>query len=282
VKAYYEKRSYPTILPLRIYRHVHKSFSFHAHWHSDIELVLVREGTLRFGVNHDIRTLHQGELAICCSGDIHFYDSAGATASFDILLFQPSLIGCQGNWPDGIRFDHSFISRAVLEENGIPGAVMERIQDIIQSLYEEMRACEPSYELFATSLVMELCGLLQRKLPSSPIDPKKENKRLASLSTTREIINYLETNYMKPLTLAETASHFNISTFHFCRLFQSLAGTHFKEYLNAVRIDAAEEQIRSGALPITTIALECGFNNIRTFNRVFKAIKGCTPSSLRS
>jgi AraC-like DNA-binding protein len=72
-----------------------------------------------------------------------------------------------------------------------------------------------------------------------------------------------------------------MSEFHFCRLFQSLVGTSFKDYLNAIRADAAEELILSGGQSITTVAMECGFNTIRTFNRVFKAVKGYTPSSLR-
>ncbi|MFD1905211.1 helix-turn-helix domain-containing protein [Paenibacillus rhizoplanae] len=32
---------------------------------------------------------------------------------------------------------------------------------------------------------------------------------------------------------------------------------------------------------ILDIALECGFTNIRTFNRVFKQVKQRTPSELR-
>lgn len=282
MKAYYEKRSYPPSLPLWIYKHEHTSFSFHAHWHADIELVLVREGTLRIGINREIRTLHKGDVAICCSGDIHFYDSNGMISTIDILVFEPRLIGCHGNWPMDIRFQHSFITLSMLQEYAIDHSVLDRIDDIFRAVYHEMNACAPYYPMFVTSKVMELCGILQRIMPSMPIDTKKENKRISSLKAMQEIIQYLESNYMKPLTLAETARHFNLSTYHFCRFFQSLAGANFKQYLNAIRIDIAEERILSSDDSITNIALECGFNNARTFNRVFKTLKGHTPSSLRT
>lgn len=282
MKAYFEKRSYPPDMPLRIYRHVNRSFSFHAHWHSDIELVLVREGSVRFGVNREVRTLHQGDVALCCSGDIHFYDSAGMISTIDILVFQPSVIGCHGNWPPDIRFNHSFLTRSMLEESGIDPHMLDRAAELLHSVYHEMQAREPYYSLLVTGKVMELCGMLQRCLPSTPIDSKTENKRISRLKTMQEILRYLERNYMKPLTLPEIAGHFNMSVFHFCRLFHSMTGAPLKSYLNTLRVNAADEWIRSSSDSITHIAMECGFTNIRTFNRVFKSVQGYTPSSLRT
>ncbi|MNC38756.1 HTH-type transcriptional regulator YesS [compost metagenome] len=203
------------------------------------------------------------------------------SSAIDILIFQPSLIGCHGNWPQHIRFTHSFITGSMLREHGIPLSVLDRIGEIFQAVHLEMAERQPYYPMFVTGKMLELCGLFQRVLPCSPVDARLENKRITGLKTMQDIIQHLEASYMQPLTLSETASHFGMSTFHFCRLFQSLVGTNFKDYLNAIRADAAEERILSGEESITTVAMECGFNNIRTFNRVFKSVKGYTPSSLR-
>ncbi len=281
MKAYYEKRTYPQDMPIRIYKHEHRSFSFHAHWHSDIELIFVCEGTLRFGINRDIKTLSKGNVAICCSGDIHFYDSQNMESTIYILVFKPSLIGCHGNWPEDIRFKNSFITQSMLQENKIDPSTIDRIEEIFENIYYEMKECIPYYPMFVTSKIMELCGICQRIIPSSPIDSKIENKRISNLKIMQEIIYYLESNYMKSLTLADTASYFNLSTSHFCRLFQRLTGTNFNHYLNTIRVNIAEEQVKSSNNSITNIALECGFNNIRTFNRVFKTLKGYSPSCLR-
>jgi len=121
----------------------------------------------------------------------------------------------------------------------------------------------------------------RRSIPTVPIDSKQKNKKISSLKTMQEILQYVELDYMKPLTLVETEPHFNYSTFYFCRLFQNITGTNFNHYLNSIRTDKAEELIKTTTSSITNIALECGFNNIRTFNRVFKAIKCYTPYTLR-
>jgi AraC-like DNA-binding protein len=54
----------------------------------------------------------------------------------------------------------------------------------------------------------------------------------------------------------------------------------FTQYLNTIKIAAAIEKLRKNEMSITKIALECGFNTIRNFNRVFKKFTGYTPNSL--
>jgi len=34
-------------------------------------------------------------------------------------------------------------------------------------------------------------------------------------------------------------------------------------------------------MPVTQVALQCGFNSIATFNRVFREMRGCTPTQYR-
>ena len=44
----------------------------------------------------------------------------------------------------------------------------------------------------------------------------------------------------------------------------------------------AMELLSSTRTPVTQVALQCGFNSIATFNRVFREVKGCTPTQYRS
>ena len=65
MRAFAEHRSY---LPqLGVYAHSGKGFDFLAHWHPDVELFLVLEGTLTIGINGARRSLRAGELAVCAS-----------------------------------------------------------------------------------------------------------------------------------------------------------------------------------------------------------------------
>ncbi|MNE93692.1 HTH-type transcriptional regulator YesS [compost metagenome] len=55
----------------------------------------------------------------------------------------------------------------------------------------------------------------------------------------------------------------------------------FISYLNHIRVNKAEEMLLNTDKSIIDIALDCGFTNVRTFNRVFKQFRHNTPSSLR-
>lgn len=58
-------------------------------------------------------------------------------------------------------------------------------------------------------------------------------------------------------------------------------GANFNQYINRLRVDAFKERIQQGqhqAFTLTSIAYECGFDSKSTFNRVFKANCGMTPS----
>ncbi len=58
-------------------------------------------------------------------------------------------------------------------------------------------------------------------------------------------------------------------------------GTNFYTYINTMRIEHACELIKNGDLTLTEIANESGYNNLRTFRRIFLEQKGCLPSEWR-
>lgn len=55
----------------------------------------------------------------------------------------------------------------------------------------------------------------------------------------------------------------------------------FGHYLNNYRIEKASDLLKSTEDPITEIVFKSGFGSIKTFNRVFKQIRGCSPSSYK-
>ena len=58
-------------------------------------------------------------------------------------------------------------------------------------------------------------------------------------------------------------------------------GMTFTQYLSQRRVEMAMELLSATRMPVTQVALQCGFNSIATFNRVFRDVKGCTPTQYR-
>ncbi len=55
--------------------------------------------------------------------------------------------------------------------------------------------------------------------------------------------------------------------YHFCHIFEAYTGKTFKEYLNNVRIDKAEELLMTTDDTVSEIAFICGFNDSNYLSR---------------
>lgn len=97
-----------------------------------------------------------------------------------------------------------------------------------------------------------------------------------------QISNILSENIGRDITMAETAKLLGFEYHYFSRLFHQLFNMNFRQYLNLYRIDRACALLRVPQKDISDIALECGFQTLRSFNRAFKAVTGQTPSQYRS
>ena len=51
--------------------------------------------------------------------------------------------------------------------------------------------------------------------------------------------------------------------------------------VNPCNIALCKELLAGTKMPVTQVALQCGFNSIATFNRVFRDVRGCTPTQYR-
>jgi AraC-like DNA-binding protein len=252
-----------------------------AHWHLDVELIYVLNGKIQVGINSENHILYKGDFAICGSGDIHFYNSDGMESEVIIVIFRSDLIESFGRWPKSIHFITPFICKDQNFYENIPKATLNRIDEIFKLLFTEYEQKKSSYDMFLKGLLYEFCGISLRYIPCCSTETKKGSKIFSDIKAIQLALSYIEDKYTMDISLNELASQVHISPFHFSRLFSKICGVSFKLYLNTIRINNAETLLSTTDMPIVDIALECGFNSLRTFNRVFKSVKGKTPSDVR-
>lgn len=278
MKAFHENRTYHSTFPFTVI--LSDNIDFLAHWHNDLELVYVFEGAIRMGINSETRVLEAGDIAICSSGDIHYYDSKDSTSKIMMVIFNPSLIGFPGGWPLKVKLTSPFIVKSLVTKVD-EVAINNRLSAIMQELMREYNQKLEHHEQIIIGLLHELSGLILRHIPLDKINPQKDKRRITNMKIMQEVLEYLDDNYMHAITLADAAHQANMSLFYFSRFFKSISGKSYIAYLSNIRINQAEQLLLTTDKTILDIALECGFTNIRTFNRVFKQIKQRTPSELR-
>lgn len=84
------------------------------------------------------------------------------------------------------------------------------------------------------------------------------------------------------LSLADLAARLGANTAYLSRAINEGLGVNFNEMINQMRAEEAARLIdRDDRSPLLHIALEAGFNSKATFNRVFRAVHGISPSERR-
>jgi YesN/AraC family two-component response regulator len=94
-------------------------------------------------------------------------------------------------------------------------------------------------------------------------------------------VHYIENNLEQSLTLHEIAQQANLSKYHFTRLFKRLTGFSPLEFAIILKMHKAKKLLMKKDLPITLVAEDVGYFDLRNFDRRFKEHTGLTPSSYR-
>ncbi len=97
----------------------------------------------------------------------------------------------------------------------------------------------------------------------------------------RQIISYIESNYMHELQLEDLARLAYLSPSYLSRLFKKMTGKNFKAYLQDVRLRHAVEDLRRTEQTITAIAYNNGFPNVSALNTAIRKEYDMAPNELR-
>ena len=98
----------------------------------------------------------------------------------------------------------------------------------------------------------------------------------------RAVTDYIAENYRSKVGLADLAETLGYNYHYLSKCFHKNFNMSFTEFLNSYRLDAALALLTETDRDITEIALESGFQSIRSFNEYFKARVGTTPARYRA
>lgn len=94
-------------------------------------------------------------------------------------------------------------------------------------------------------------------------------------------VSYIKQNYMKKVTLEETAAHVYLSPAYFSRIFKEEMGDNFNVYVNRVRVESAKKLLLNDNVALVDVSTLVGFEGQSYFSKVFKKITGATPGKFR-
>ena len=100
-------------------------------------------------------------------------------------------------------------------------------------------------------------------------------------STVRKAIEFIRINLNHYLSLNSISEALYVSSYELSRQFKKETGETITEYINKRRINEAVFILENESISITDISYMVGFNDVNYFTKVFKKIKGMTPTEYR-
>ncbi len=113
-------------------------------------------------------------------------------------------------------------------------------------------------------------------------DYERENCLSVSSNIYFQVIYYLHLHYKEELALEDIAGHLYYNKNYLCSLLKAQTGQNFISLLHEVRIFHTCALLKTTDKAINEIAYEVGFNSLETFFRVFRNLKGLSPSEYRN
>jgi AraC family transcriptional regulator len=155
-------------------------------------------------------------------------------------------------------------------------ASKEIIADLLRSATELL----PSDHNAARDCIMRASALLQPSKNARPIAPPRRRGGL----TPRQVANieqFIEKTLPAAITLADLRQVAGLSRGYLTRAFRASFGVSPGAFVRIKRMERAKSLMLTTTLPLSLIALECGFADQSHLSRVFRQITGSTPQRWR-
>jgi AraC family transcriptional regulator len=95
------------------------------------------------------------------------------------------------------------------------------------------------------------------------------------------VVECMDANLTRPLTLADLAEAASLSPTHFARRFKATTGAAPHQHIMRLRLQRAQRLLRETSRSIAQVAFECGFSHQGHLTRVFTRLAGITPAAFR-
>lgn len=246
--------------------------NYPAHMHSEVELVYCLDGELPLMLAGEKHVLKPHDLVFVEKLVPHEYINAEGTR----LAIQVGSLFLGEHYKkfSNITFENPVISLADLPEEAENLRMLRKILDEIAEEY--LRTGKRYTSLNIRGNIYKICHLIMEEYFDAAAKPWHVAD---DIHTVLELVH---NHYDEPLDVETVAQMINYGKSSFCFHFKKLTGQTFHTYLNSFRIKKAIHLLNETASSIESIAYMVGFNDPKTFSRVFKTIVGISPRDYRN
>ncbi|WP_031527561.1 AraC family transcriptional regulator [Dyadobacter crusticola] len=274
---------------LKVPRGLQKSFSIRQdvvlyfynrwHYHPELELIHIEQGSGTQFVGDNISSFQNGDLLLIGPNLPHYWRCDEKYFDRESQLYAQATV---------VHFSEDIFGKSFLDlpENKsisellvkarlgmkISGAGTQTVKKLLKDLLNQTNG----------NSIIALLQILERLSHCTGVELLTDTPYLHDydqFDTDRinNIYQYSLSNFQKKISIEEISEVANISPHSFCRYFKSRSRKTYSQFLLELRIGHACKLLSEAKLPIAQVCFESGFNNFANFNKYFKLHIGKSP-----
>ncbi len=184
-----------------------------------------------------------------------------------------NFLNCQEVEHQGQKVECRIFKLTVPEQNDI--------EDITKRARREQGHQLPFWNEELLFAFMKIAIMLFRKDKGKTFDPSEHSGRLPVKSPLFKAVTYIESNYMKSISVGDVATVACLSRSRLNRIFVEAKGCSITRFLLNTRMAHVVELLTESDLSLKEIASKCGFSDAAYLSRVFKSVFLVPPSKYK-
>lgn len=261
-------------------------------WHEEVEVVYLQHGSYKLDINMEPYGTDQECFLFLNSGELHSLRSVSVEFDEQAIVFSPSML---------LFHNYDSIDESILLPLAQNKLTFPRFLDQTIPFFPAFRSCYQQIsrifsknnetlvtgeqiltdnviaQLQIKAGILQLIGILM-EAGLMRQSPGSESQKITAIKT---VLSYITEHYQEKLYVQDLASQINMNEQYFCRFFKRSIGKTPIDYINDYRLNKVIRLLETRDAPVTEVCLECGFNNMGNFQRLFKRKTRTTPLQYR-
>ncbi|MBI2513156.1 MAG: AraC family transcriptional regulator [Opitutae bacterium] len=156
------------------------------------------------------------------------------------------------------------------------------LRGIVRHLLHEQTLARVGAELLITGFAWQALGLVARAAAGRAPEPRHAAADQPARARVAAYAAELARRFYDRQSVDSAAATLGLSRRHFTQLFREATGESWLAVIQRHRLEHAKRLLRETNRSVTSIAYECGFDEITTFYRAFKAAERTSPLAWRN
>ena len=251
------------------------------HTHAYFQAYYLLKGSIEHYIEDGKATLVAGDVFILPPSVPHYIRVKDEHTEFYSMSFMKEFV--QGAESDNkLVYDFLYYLTTATKDNiqlkfSLPHNDLLFCQEIFKRISQEFESNNTGKEQLIRECVLLLLTLFARIYFEQKQDAIEFE---ANKSSVLHCLEYVKNHLDEDISLNEMAKKSAMCKSNFCKVFHSVTGKSFKEFVNYLRIEKATELIEKGE-NFTNVCRICGYNDFSTFYRNFRKHTGISPTEFK-